>query len=177
MRDAPIIQLIADNEKLRNISKNLLRSDADYFIMAEARDGIALDTVVKLASKGTRRMKMTFHSRDPFEFCDDVASEIVKSFNGSAEATARKVARSIDYIFHFVQLSAKNQKRLSGIYELGIEPVDKEIKMTQLCKFDQNRGIWNWHYHIGEDKRCAGEAEAPEAFGKFDAELMRLSEQ
>ena len=39
---APIIQLIADGEKLRNITKPLLRSDADFLVMAEARDGIAL---------------------------------------------------------------------------------------------------------------------------------------
>ncbi|MEG2200150.1 MAG: ATPase, partial [Anaerovorax sp.] len=68
MPDAPIIQIIADNEKLKHISKNLLRSDADYFILAEAREGIALDTAVKIANKGTRRMKITFHTRDPSMF-------------------------------------------------------------------------------------------------------------
>ena len=47
MPEAPILQLIADNDKLKFLSKNLLRSDADYFILAEARDGIALDTAVK----------------------------------------------------------------------------------------------------------------------------------
>ncbi|MBR3395461.1 MAG: Flp pilus assembly complex ATPase component TadA, partial [Firmicutes bacterium] len=54
---APILQLLADGEELQKISKNLLRSDADYFILAEARDGIALDTAVRIASKGTKRMK------------------------------------------------------------------------------------------------------------------------
>ena len=78
MPDAPILQIIADNEKLKHLSKNLLRSDADYFIIAEARDGIALDTAVKLASKGTRRIKITFHSRDPLDFSYDVAFEIIK---------------------------------------------------------------------------------------------------
>ena len=63
MLKAPIVQLIADNEELRKISKNLLRSDADYFILAEARDGNALETALKVASKGTRRMKLTFHCK------------------------------------------------------------------------------------------------------------------
>ena len=42
MPEAPIVQLIADGDRLSAITKNLLRSDADYFIMAEARDGACL---------------------------------------------------------------------------------------------------------------------------------------
>ena len=129
MPEAPIIQLIADNEKLKHLSKNLLRSDADYFILAEARDGIALDTAVKIASKGTRRMKITFHTRDPLDFSYDVAFEIVKSLGGNLDSTARKVAASFDFVFHFIQLKNKSQKRLKSIYELGINRETREITM------------------------------------------------
>ncbi len=176
MENAPIIQLIADNEKLKHISKNLLRSDADYFIMAEARDGIALDTVVKIASKGTRRMKSTFHSRDPLDFCYDVASEIVKNFGGSIDNTAIKVAKSFDYIFHFVQLKNKSQKRLKGIYELGIDPKTKEISILQICKYQYKDDQWDWNYIISKDKRDSGEEENLEAFSRMNEELMLLSQ-
>ncbi len=176
MVKAPIMQIIADNEKLKNISKNLLRSDADYFIMAEARDGIALDTVVKLASKGTRRMKITFHSRDPREFCSDVAAEIVKSFGGSIDSTASKVAKSFDYIFHFIQLPDKSKKRLSGIYELGYDYETNKISIVQICRYDRTEGRWHWTHHIGADKRVIGESENPEAFTIFDSRLLRLAE-
>ena len=113
--NAPVIQLIADNDRLRKISKNLLRSDADYFILAEARDGNALDTAIRIASKGTRRMKITFHCREPENFPYDVAWEIASERGGDLQMIARRVATSFDYVFHFVQLKNKNQKRLWGI--------------------------------------------------------------
>jgi pilus assembly protein CpaF len=175
MKDAPIIQIIADNEKLKYIAKNLLRSDADYFIMAEARDGIALDTVVKIASKGTRRMKSTFHARDPLDFCYDVAGEIIKSFGGNRDDTAVKAAKSFDYIFHFIQLKNKSQKRLKGIYEMYVDPQTKEIVMTQICSYSFECDSWNWIYAISEDKRLSGKEENAEAFNRMSEALMMLS--
>jgi pilus assembly protein CpaF len=156
MPEAPIIQVLADQERLRNISKNLLRSDADYFVLAEARDGIALDTAVRMARKGTRRMKITFHTRDPLAFSHDVAVEIVRSMGGELEETARRVAGSFDYVFHFIQLKKKNQKRLRGIYELGIDAETRQIRMTEICRYLHGEDRWRWTCHIGADKREAG---------------------
>ncbi|MEL7657408.1 MAG: ATPase, partial [Bacillota bacterium] len=175
MPEAPILQLIADNEKLKHLSKNLLRSDADYFILAEARDGIALDTAVKIASKGTRRMKITFHTRDPLDFSYDVAFEIVKSLGGNLDSTAKKVAASFDYVFHFIQLKNKNQKRLKSIYELGIDRNTKEITMKEICRYDHQSDNWKWKFVVSADKRMIGEEESPEAVRIFLSELDSLS--
>ncbi len=175
MPEAPILQLIADNEKLKHISKNLLRSDADYFILAEARDGIALDTAVKIASKGTRRMKITYHTREPQDFSYDVAFEIVKSLGGSLDGTARKVAASFDYIFHFIQLKNKNQKRLKSIYELGIDRNTREISMKEICRYDHKSNDWKWEYAVSNDKLIIGEEESAELLEVFLTELRRLS--
>ncbi len=177
MPDAPILQLIADNDKLKYLSKNLLRSDADYFILAEARDGIALDTAVKVASKGTRRMKITFHAREPLDFCYDVAFEIVKSLGGDLDSIARKVAISFDYIFHFIQLKNKNQKRLKSIYELSLDRSSQQIVMKQICAYDQKSDDWHWEYSIGEDKQKLGEEENYQALDAFHTALERLASQ
>lgn len=177
MPEAPIIQLIADNEKLKHLSKNLLRSDADYFILAEARDGIALDTAVKIASKGTKRMKITFHTREPLEFCYDVAAEIMKSLGGSPEATAKKVATSFDYIFHFIQLKNKSQKRLKSIYELSLSEKTREIEMKEICRYNYQNDSWSWNYHIGKEKQNFGEDECPDGFRIFSEELAILGEK
>ncbi|MBR5926656.1 MAG: ATPase, partial [Firmicutes bacterium] len=104
MPKSPVMQLIADGEELSVISKNLLRSDADYFIMAEARDGTALDTALRIASKGTKRMKLTFHSRNPYHFPLEAAMEIAGSTGGDIELIMKKLAANFDYLFHFVQL-------------------------------------------------------------------------
>ncbi|MCR4725455.1 MAG: CpaF/VirB11 family protein [Clostridia bacterium] len=145
---APILQLIADGEDLQKISKNLLRSDADYFILAEARDGIALDTAVRIASKGTKRMKMTFHTRSPRLFPLEVATEIVKSTGGDLPLTMQKAAGSFDYLFHFIQLSDKSRKRLKGIYQMNVDE-QGSIAIEPLCEYDPVADSWTFRYAMG----------------------------
>lgn len=176
MPDAPIVQLIADGERLSAITKNLLRSDADYFIMAEARDGIALDTVIRAAAKGTRRMKITFHTRNPLQFPYDVAGEIVGMLGGNLDYTARRAAASFDYLLHFIQLPDKSQKRLNGIYELGIDETSGKIRFVEICKYNYGNDTWKWNYEISSDKREAGMQEDEKLFMKFESELKKLAE-
>ena len=175
MPSAPIVQLLADNDRLRTISKNLLRSDADYFILAEARDGKALDTAVRIASKGTKRMKMTFHTRNPLDLPGEIASEIVKSEGGQWETTRLKVAESFDYIFHFVQLSDKSQKRLRGIYEMGLTKDRKEVYVEPVCLYDYETDDWVWTNYLGEDKRQLGLEENRESLMQMERILSDLS--
>ena len=183
MPDAPVVQLIADGESLGRISKNLMRSDADYFIMAEARDGVALDTAVRLARKGTKRMKMTFHTRDPRDFAGEAAIEITRSVGGDPAETALRVAGSFDYIFHFVNLRRKNQKKMSAIYEMGVTSQsaagDKRDNMyvREICRYDFLSDNWQWTYRIGEEKRRFGEEEDRDSFLAFAGCLAKLSGQ
>ncbi|GAB1475695.1 hypothetical protein MASR2M70_05270 [Bacillota bacterium] len=173
---APIIQLIADNDELKRISKNLLRSDADYFILAEARDGNALETAVKIAAKGTRRMKLTFHCKEPRDFPYDAAWEIVKASGGDLALTAGKVAAGFDYVFHFVQLKNKSMKRLRSIHELSFDRKSGEIKMIKICAYDYGSDSWRWRNYIGSDKKEYAEEENAEALSRFCKELAGLAE-
>ena len=121
-------------------------------------------------------MKITFHSRDPLDFCYDVASEIVKAVGGNIENTQVKVAKSFDYIFHFVQLKDKSQKRLKGIYELSICVETKKPKYTQICRYDYLSDNWKWFYEIGADKKEIGLEENLESYNRFSEELKKLSD-
>ncbi|MDR0817674.1 MAG: CpaF/VirB11 family protein [Clostridiales Family XIII bacterium] len=174
MPEAPVVQLLADGEKLTNISKNLMRSDADYFILAEARDGIALDTAVRIARKGTRRMKMTFHTRDAKSFAQDAAVEIVRSFGGDIAETAHRVAGSFDYIFHFIHLRSKNQKKLRAIFEITAD--DKKEIVDEICRYDADTDSWHWRHSIGAEKRRIAAEEDPGALDKMDSILKELGE-
>ena len=175
--DAPIVQLIADDEKLRGISKNLLRSDADYFIMAEAKDGNALDTALRIASKGTRRMKITFHLRDPLNFPRDIAWEIARSLGGDVDIISKRVALSFDYVFHFIQLKNKSKKRLNSIYELSFDRSNDKIIMNKICAYNHKTDDWCWNNTISESKRELGEEESLEAFNIFSKQLSILAEK
>ncbi|MDD2217189.1 MAG: ATPase [Eubacteriales bacterium] len=175
MPEAPIIQLIADGKKLESITKNLLRSDADYFILAEARDGVALDTAVKLASKGTGRMKITFHCREPGNFPYDAAAEIVKTYGGDIDYNARKIAGSFDYIFHFIQLQDKSKKRLKGIYEVSSDlKKPQKIEVVPICEYDITGDRWNWRKGLSKEKLEMAREENPKAHVLIKSEIEKL---
>lgn len=174
--NSPIIQLIADGENLSSISKNLMRSDADYLIMAEARDGIALDTAMRIANKGTKRMKLTVHSRNPYQLPLEAAIEISNSVGGNVDMIMNKFANSFDYVFHFIQLKDKNQKRLKGIYEMRIDGRGK-IKMNEILSYDPVNDNWTVvSKNISDDKKMYGLESDEAAFKTFRKELRKLSE-
>jgi len=179
MPGAPIVQLICDGERLKTISKNLLRSDADYFIIAEARDGLALDTAVRVARKGQGRMKMTFHTRDPLSFPEDAALEIVRSLGGDTRETAVRVAASFDYIFHFVSIRHGTAKKLFGVYEVGkaAEEHSRGWYVRDICRYDFVRDDWSFTNRISDQKRARGIESDASAFAEFERELARLSEE
>ena len=177
MPNAPVVQVIADNDRLGSIIKNLLRSDADYMIMAEAREGAALDVAVKLACKGTRRVKITYHTREPLNFPYDVASEITASQGGDVYFTAKKVASSFDYIFHFIQLKDKNKKKLKSIHELSYDRSGDKISMKLLCEYDSLADKWKWSNVISSDKQKAAEEEDPAIFLDFSGALACIADE
>lgn len=172
--EAPILQLIADGKELSKISKSLLRSDADYFILAEARDGIALETAVRIAGKGTKRMKLTFHSGNPKHFPLDAADEIVKATGGDLHLTMQRVAHSFDYLFHFVQLADKREKRLNSIYEMSCDEAG-QISMRALCEYDPTNDSWSFNNHIGERQKHYANESSPFKLIEMQKNLFELS--
>jgi pilus assembly protein CpaF len=174
---APIIQLVADDEELGNIIKPILRSDADYIISAEARDGRALNVAMRAANKGTRRCKTTYHTTDPSDICYDIADEIVKFYGGDLYNTIFKVAKTFHYVFHFIQLADKTKKRLKGIYEIRFNRYNHEITIHQICKYDYSKDSWQFKYDIGEDKEEIGHEENERALRDFKLELKKLEEK
>lgn len=173
-RGAPVLQLLADGEELLHISKSLLRSDADYFILAEARDGIALSTAVKIAGKGTKRMKLTFHTGDPAQFPLEAADEIVHATGGDTERTMRRVGAAFDYLFHFIQLPDKRQKRLKSICEMGVDD-GGHVSVRVMCDYDVSQDAWTFFPDMGAaHQRYAAETD-PEAFCSMQKALHALA--
>lgn len=176
MPKAPIIQLIADGDKLKNLIKPLMRSDADYLIMAEARDAVSLYIALKITAKGTRRVKSTFHTADAIDFVYDAASEIIQEFGGELWPTIVKLAKGYHYLFEFVQLKDKSQKRLKGIYELRYDADTFNITVHQIVSYNFQTDSWSYKYDIGKDKVEIGYQEDNDALKIFSNELKKLAE-
>lgn len=174
--DAPIISLIADGTELRNITKKIVRSDADYIIMAEARDAHDFNCLLETGDKGTTRCKTTIHLRKVANFCYNIASKIQQEYGGSLDYLISKVADTFNYIFEFISLpNNRAQKRLKGIYEIQYQ--DGRIEFHQICKYNAKSDCWTFKYDIGNAVKELGQEENAEAFRVFQNELKILSEK
>jgi len=175
MPDAPIIQLVCDGEELKGVVKSILRSDADYIIMAEAREGIAFYIALEVTDRGTRRSKLTAHFTKALDFPYNVADRIVKEYGGSLYSTILKVAQNFHYVFEFVQLKDKSKKRLNGIYEIRYDSMNHKVTIHQICKYRIKTDDWVFKDDIGMDKIEIGNFEDEEALIIFQNELKNLS--
>ena len=84
------------------------------------------------------------------------------------------VCITFDYLFHFIQLKDKRQKRLRGIYEMTVNQEESRIEIRRICAYDGKRDSWTFRNWIGADKREAGEEEDPESFLRFSRCLQEL---
>jgi pilus assembly protein CpaF len=175
MAHSPIMQLIADGDGLSDIAKQLMRSDGDYIICGEARDGNMLGLMVDIANRGTRHCKSTVHLTDVADLPYDIANMIVNDRGGSLSHTIIKVAKSFHYVFEFIQLKDRSKKRLKGIYEIRYDHKNYRISIHQILKYDFKNDNWTFDFSIGEDKAVIASQENHKSFLSFKNELQKLS--
>lgn len=173
---APVMSLIADGEELAELSKKIVRSDADYMVVAEGRDGYAFNLIVEAANKGTRRNKTTLHLSNVEDFCYDVANKITGVYGGNLDYQIVKVAKAFDYLFEMIPYPAnRSQKRLKSIYELQYNNRTHEITYHRICNYDQPSDSWTFYNTVGEKVIKIGRLENPDALRVFESTLARLA--
>lgn len=175
---APIMQLISDNEDLGGtLVKKLMRSDADYLIMAESRDGHALNLAIEMANRGTRRSKTTVHLTDIEDICYDIAQKVINDVGGELDYTLIKVAKSFHYVVELIKLPDKSQKRVKGVYEIHYDSTNFDISIHQIMKYDIQKDDWTFFYDVSDQKEQIALEENYEAFVEFKKELKRLADE
>ncbi|MFV0518360.1 MAG: hypothetical protein ACK5MV_13285 [Aminipila sp.] len=178
MPKSPIMQLVPTSKYMSKVITTAKRSDAQYIVLGEARDGNMMNIAVEAANMGTRRCKVTGHFSDPVDFSFDVADKITRSCGGDLGCNMIKVAKSFQYIFDFFSLPRdRGQKRLKGIWEMRYNPEEMKITMHQICRYRIIEDDWVWSYDVGLDKEQIGIEEDHIALQKFKKELKILSEQ
>ena len=177
MPKSPIMQLVCDGDELSSITKKLMRSDGDYIICGEARDGNMLSLLVEIANRGTRHCKSTIHLTDVFDLCYDMANMIVGKKGGSLNYTIIKVAKSFHYVFSFIQLADRSKKRLKGIYEIRYDYLSQRISIHQICSYDPGSDSWTFTCDIGSDKEAIAREENYSEFLSYRKELKMLAEK
>ncbi|MCX7773183.1 MAG: ATPase, partial [Clostridia bacterium] len=146
MPEAPIMQLLDNDENPQTLPKRLRRSDADYVLVCEARDGHAYNLAIEAANMGSIRCKTTGHITFVEDICYDIANKVMNVVGGNLNYHIAKVAKSFHYIIHMVQLRDKSKKRLEGIYELRFNRQTCEIALHAICKYDYLTDGWTFQY-------------------------------
>lgn len=177
LKDAPIISLVVDTEeKLSKIRSSIMRSDADYVIMAEARDAYAYDIALKSANVGTRRCKLTSHVNSPLDLPYEFAKEIVRVFGGNIRDEIISIAKTYTLNLHFINLPKdKSQKRLEGIYIFDYDINTHKISINTLCKYNILDDKWTFNYYVSNYMKKVGHEQDYEAFNNFCKILKLLS--
>jgi len=79
------------------------------------------------------------------------------------------------FLFHFVQLKDKNQKRLNSIYEMSYESGTNQIHFRSICRYHPVLDHWTFYNQVGEEKQEMAMLEAPEAWASFCENLKSLA--
>ncbi len=174
MPGAPIMQIVADDKELENITKSLLRGDNDYVIIEECRDATAFNIALDITTTGTRRSKMTVHANRAVDIPYKMGSKIAAKYGGNLNAIIAQVYQNWNYVFEFIQPeNDKSQKRLAGISELRYDMEKDEVSVHEILRYDVMTGSWKWKYDIGEDKAFFGKR-FPEEFNHMCMCLKEL---
>lgn len=164
MPQAPIMQLVADGERLATVTKSLLRGDNDYILLEEMRDAAAFRLALDITSAGTRRSKATVHDSDGINVPYKMASKIREAYGGDTKAIIAQVYRNFDYAIELAQVPEdKSRKVMKGIVEYHYDSSGDRVEARRICSYDFLTGTWLWNEEGGRVKA----AKYPEQSGKL----------
>ena len=177
MPEAPIMQVVADGEDLKIVSKSMLRGDNDYILIEEMRDAYAFRLALDITSMGTRRSKATIHAGDPLDIPYKMASSIVSKFGGDFRSVVAQIFRNFNFVFEFYQVPGNRAvKRLKSISEYRYDPEKDSVSIHTICMYDESEKKWMWKRDIGEDKKKMGSLQ-PEEFKRMNEMLGMLEKR
>lgn len=146
MPEAPIMQLVADGERLSSITKSLLRGDNDYILLEEMRDGAAFHLALDITSTGTTRSKGTIHDNDGINVPYKMASKIRQAYGGDSRELIAQVYKNFDYVLELSQVPEnKSKKVLKGIWEYSYHMEEDRVCARRICEYDFQTGRWLWN--------------------------------
>ncbi len=175
---APIAPLVASREELFKLASEILKSDADYLVVQEVRDGYTAYIATEAGNKGTNRLKITSHLQIPEDFCYDMANKIQGVFGGNVDYHMARVANSFNFLIEMVQLPHdRSQKRLKSITEIRFDSTTNEISYHRICEYQKETDSWCFSYSVGERVKEIGEFENEKAFEVYKSTLKALADE
>ncbi len=174
--DGPLIQIIADENRLEQAEKSLKRLDSNYIILSEVRSAAEYKFFLGITNMGTRRCKCTIHDNSAINFPYKMATEIVTKYGGDQNATISQLYSNIDYVFELYEVPTdRAKKKLKGIVELRYDPIEDVCSAHRICKYDAEKDSWKWKCDIGKDKAALAMGKEKE-FLRFTEMLKKLEE-
>ena len=165
-------------KELFELASEILKSDADYLVVQEVRDGYTAYIAVEAGNKGTNRLKISSHLQNPPDFCYDLANKIQGVFGGNIDYQMVRVANSFNILFEMIQLPGdRSQKRLKSVYEIRYKDQTDEISYHKICEYQRATDSWCFNYSIGKRVKEIGEFENAKALEVYMNTLKTLAEK
>lgn len=178
MPKAPIVPLMGKGRELFDMASEVLKSDADYFVIQEVRDGYTAHIAVEAGNKGTNRLKISSHLQIPEDFCYDLANKVQGVFGGNVDYHMVRVANSFNFLFEMVQLPEnRSNKRLKSITEVRYDSETNEISYHRICEYHKATDSWSFNYSVGKRVMEIGDFENAEALKIYMDTLKSLAEK
>ncbi len=146
MPEAPIMQLVADGDRLASVAKSLLRGDNDYILLEEMRDAAAFRLALDITSAGTHRSKATIHDNDGVNVPYKMACKIREQYGGEIKELIAQVFRNFDYAIELCQMpDNRSKKMMKGIIEYSYDSETDTVTAERICRYDFNQKRWLWN--------------------------------
>lgn len=146
MPNAPIMQLVADGQRLASMTKSLLRGDNDYILLEEMRDAEAFHLALDITSTGTTRSKATVHDNDGVNVPYKMASKIREKYGGQIRELIAQVFKNFDYAIELCQDPGdKRKKVMKGIVEYSYDYGEDQVIARRICQYDFAEQCWRWN--------------------------------
>ncbi len=145
MPDAPIMQLVADGEALRSMTKSLVRGDNDYVLLEEMRDADAYHLALEITATGTYRTKATIHVGSSVEIPYKMATAVREQYGGDLMSLIAQVFSQFHLVFLLGQEPENRaRKRLLALDAFHYDAAMDRVSIHPLCRYEAEEQRWRW---------------------------------
>ena len=154
LKEAPIMQLVADGIELEGMLKSLLRGDNDYVLLEEMRDAAAFKLCLDIIEIGSGRSKATVHARDPISLPYRMAESIRSKYGGEINSILIRIFSGFDFFFLFAQNEdCRSEKKLLGMFEYCYDSNRNIVEIRKIIEYNPLTDSWEWNTDLSEGTR------------------------
>lgn len=142
-------ELYTHNQDINQTIRRALRIDHDFLIVQEVR-GIEAEGAIGGTERGRNGLLMSYHITDPENTSIQLSQHIVDEYPNRHQVNEiRRISKSLDI---GVTMESKNgRKRITSMYELGIDKTSNQPFINYLIYFNPKMNKWEYNSDVSNE--------------------------